>query len=69
MQGAISGRSVRRGRWHAALSAPGPVYEVACHEGNYAIENILRGARAFDDTTDAAVAEPGIICWDCEPAR
>jgi len=58
--------------WTAAISlrqTPGPVYEVACHEGNSAIENILRGARAFDDTADAAVAEPDIICWDCEPAR
>ncbi|MEO8682198.1 MAG: hypothetical protein ABI665_24330, partial [Vicinamibacterales bacterium] len=24
------------------------IYEYACHEGNYAIENILRGARAED---------------------
>jgi len=24
------------------------IYEYACHEGNYAIENILRGARALD---------------------
>jgi hypothetical protein len=26
--------------------APGPIYEYACHEGNYAMENILKGARA-----------------------
>ena len=26
-------------------SAPGPIYEYACHEGNYAIEDILGGAR------------------------
>jgi hypothetical protein len=25
--------------------APGPIYEYACHEGNYAMENILKGAR------------------------
>ena len=25
---------------------PGPIYEYACHEGNYALPNILRGARA-----------------------
>src|SRR4029453_6171889 len=24
------------------------IYEYACHEGNYAIENILRGARAIE---------------------
>jgi hypothetical protein len=24
---------------------PGPIYEYACHEGNYGLENILRGAR------------------------
>jgi hypothetical protein len=24
----------------------GPIYEYACHEGNYGLENILRGARA-----------------------
>ena len=58
--------------WTAAISlrkTAGPTYEVACHEGNYAIENILRGARAQDGTPDAAVAQPGIICWDCEPPR
>jgi hypothetical protein len=27
---------------------PGPIYEYACHEGNYAIGNILRGARALE---------------------
>ena len=24
----------------------GPIFEYACHEGNYALPNILRGARA-----------------------
>ena len=24
---------------------PGPIYEYACHEGNYGLENILRGSR------------------------
>ena len=24
----------------------GPLFEYACHEGNYALENILAGARA-----------------------
>jgi hypothetical protein len=27
-------------------TAPGPIYEYACHEGNYAMEGILKGARA-----------------------
>jgi hypothetical protein len=26
--------------------APGPIYEYACHEGNYALPGVLRGARA-----------------------
>ena len=25
--------------------APGPIYEFACHEGNYALPDILKGAR------------------------
>ena len=58
--------------WTAAISlraTAGPMYEVACHEGNYAIGNILRGHRAQDGTPKAAVAEPGVICWDCEPGQ
>jgi hypothetical protein len=27
---------------------PGPIYEYACHEGNYAMEAILKGARALE---------------------
>jgi hypothetical protein len=27
------------------VSAPGPIYEYACHEGNYALADILAGAR------------------------
>jgi hypothetical protein len=30
------------------LAAAGPVYEYACHEGNYAMGDILRGARLQD---------------------
>ena len=26
------------------MKAPGPIYEYACHEGNYSMENILKGA-------------------------
>ena len=47
----------------------GLVYEVACHEGNYALENILRGARGADGTPEAPVKEPGALCFDCEPPR
>ena len=35
--------------WTAELplqAAPGPIYEYACHEGNYALLDILTGARA-----------------------
>lgn len=28
----------------------GPMYEYACHEGNYALENVLAGARAQEQT-------------------
>jgi hypothetical protein len=35
------------------LATPGPIYEYACHEGNYAMVDILGGARA----QDKAVAE------------
>ena len=27
------------------FTSNGPVYEYACHEGNYALEHILQGAR------------------------
>ena len=26
-------------------ATPGPIYEYACHEGNYALEGMLAGAR------------------------
>ena len=58
--------------WTAAISlrsTPGPLFEVACHEGNYAVPNILRGARAQQGTPDEPPREPGIICWDCEPPQ
>ena len=50
--------------WEAAWSgefpwpaAGGRVYEYACHEGNYAMGNIMRGARLLE--TDAAGAATG----------
>jgi hypothetical protein len=30
--------------------APGPPYEYACHEGNYSLADMLRGARAEEKT-------------------
>ena len=37
--------------WTAAISlreTVGPMFEVTCHEGNYAMGNILRGARILE---------------------
>ena len=54
--------------WSAALTlwqSDGKVYEFACHEGNYAIVNILNGALA-PDAKPAADAKPGALCIDCE---
>lgn len=34
-------------------SSPGEIYEYACHEGNYAMANILRGARAQEEAERA----------------
>jgi hypothetical protein len=37
--------------WKGELTmarAPGPIYEYACHEGNYSLENLLRGYRATE---------------------
>ena len=32
----------------------GKLYEYACHEGNYALGNIMRGARALENEAIAA---------------
>jgi hypothetical protein len=37
--------------WKGELTmarSPGPIYEFACHEGNYALSNMLRGYRAAE---------------------
>jgi len=34
------------------LAAPGPIYEYACHEGNYSLTDILGGARKADSEKD-----------------
>jgi hypothetical protein len=39
------------GKWtieYPFVSTPGPVYEYACHEGNYAMTDILGGARKME---------------------
>lgn len=36
----------------------GKVYEYACHEGNYALGNIMRGARALEAEAQATQLEP-----------
>ncbi|HZI81942.1 MAG TPA: hypothetical protein VFD69_20625 [Vicinamibacterales bacterium] len=48
-QATIDDRTVFRRPWTVELSmdrARGPLYEVACHEGNYGMFNILSGHRA-----------------------
>lgn len=45
--------------WRGELplrASPGPLFEYACHEGNYALGNILAGGRAKD--REAATAKP-----------
>jgi hypothetical protein len=34
-----------------------PIYEYACHEGNYAMESILAGARAADKAAEAKASK------------
>jgi hypothetical protein len=46
--------------------AKGPVYEYACHEGNYALEGILAGARAAE--ADAA-AKAAAVTKPAQAAR
>ena len=48
-QATSDGRTVFTRPWTVELSmdrARGPLYEVACHEGNYGMFNILSGHRA-----------------------
>ena len=43
--------------WTAELpfnASTGPIYEYACHEGNYALADILAGARAEEKKSEAA---------------
>jgi hypothetical protein len=46
--------------WTAELpfnANPGPIYEYACHEGNYAMVDILAGARAEEKKTEEAAKQ------------
>lgn len=48
--------------WTAELAfypSEGPIYEYACHEGNYAMENVLRGARVQEQREAEAKAKQG----------
>ena len=40
-------------------SSDGKIYEYACHEGNYALGNIMRGARELEKESRAAQANAG----------
>ena len=46
--------------WTAAIpmtAAEGPLFEYACHEGNYAIRNMLRGARAKETMVEESAGK------------
>jgi hypothetical protein len=48
--------------WKAQMPmrpAKGPIYEYACHEGNYSLPNILGGARVQERAGEAGAAKPG----------
>ncbi|MDA1092450.1 MAG: hypothetical protein O3A25_04135 [Acidobacteria bacterium] len=45
------------GRWTASIPLAqfdGPIYEYACHEGNYGMDNLLRGARVQERAVAAS---------------
>jgi hypothetical protein len=47
--------------WRAEMpmrAAKGPIYEYACHEGNYSLPNVLAGARAEARVAAAAAQKP-----------
>jgi hypothetical protein len=48
------------GEYTWALAGPGEqLYEYACHEGNYAMEGILKGARLLEAEADALKSQTG----------
>jgi hypothetical protein len=53
--------SVYASRWRAEIAwrtTSRPMFEFACHEGNYALTNILRGGRIQDAQKPVAVGTP-----------
>ena len=51
-----------------------PLYEYACHEGNYGLYNILAGAQANPEanvlTTEEVIVSPGKAGgFSCEPLK
>ena len=47
-QFSVTDESIYTQTWRGEMtlrSSEGPIYEYACHEGNYALKNILAGAR------------------------
>jgi hypothetical protein len=49
--------------WSAEIpmvQTEGPLYEYACHEGNYGIVNTMRGARVADKEAEAQRTDPGL---------
>ena len=57
----VTDATVWTGPWTAAApmtAMEGALYEYACHEGNYAVPNALRGSRAEEDAA-AEAADPG----------
>ena len=55
-------RGSRRGRVNSPGRQPTEqIYEYACHEANYAMENILRGARRRERMRRAPLAGPDVV--------
>jgi hypothetical protein len=40
------------------VRTPGPIFEYACHEGNYALRNVLAGARAEENAAGQTRKQP-----------
>lgn len=48
----VTDDSIYKQPWRGELTlraTQGPIYEYACHEGNYALPNILAGARQEEE--------------------
>jgi hypothetical protein len=43
------------------VPAEGPLYEFACHEGNYGLQNILAGARADEKAGVVRASAPSLL--------